>query len=57
MLLKQGFASVELAFVRVEQDDPAGADTLQVVPYAFDQQDKEELEQLIWEYVQKASRS
>ncbi|MEG0322617.1 MAG: PD-(D/E)XK nuclease family protein, partial [Raoultibacter sp.] len=45
--LGQGFESVEFAFVRVEQDDPAGIDTLQVVPYRFEQKDVPALEAII----------
>lgn len=45
--LGQGFESVEFAFVRVEQDDPTGSDTLQVVPYRFEQADLLELEAVI----------
>ena len=36
-VLNQGFESVEFAFVRVERDDPSGGDTLQAVPYRFEQ--------------------
>lgn len=45
--LGQGFKSVEFAFVRVEQEDPAGVDTLQAVPYRFEQNDLSELETII----------
>lgn len=38
-VLNQGFESVEFAFVRVERDDPSGGDTLQAVPYRFEQSD------------------
>lgn len=45
--LLQGFGSVEFAFVRVECDDPAKADTLQTVPYRFEQSDLVLLEEVI----------
>lgn len=45
--LRQGYDSVEFAFVRVERDDPAGADTLQAVPYRFEQGEIDDLEALI----------
>lgn len=38
-ILKQGFTSVEFAFVRVEQDDPSGQDSLQTVSYRFGSSD------------------
>lgn len=38
-ILKKGFTSVEFAFVRVEQDDPNGRDSLQTVSYQFDSSD------------------
>ena len=34
-VLLQGFSQVDFAFVRVERDDPSGADTLQKVEYHF----------------------
>lgn len=34
-VLSAGFESVDIAFVRVERDDPAGADALQQVSYAY----------------------
>ena len=34
-VLSAGFDVVDIAFVRVEQDDPAGADALQQVAYAY----------------------
>ena len=34
-VLSAGFDAVDVAFVRVEQDDPAGADALQQVAYAY----------------------
>ena len=34
-VLSAGFDAVDIAFVRVEQDDPAGADALQQVAYAY----------------------
>ena len=34
-VLSAGFDAVDIAFVRVEQDDPAGADALQQVTYAY----------------------
>ncbi|HIS40742.1 MAG TPA: UvrD-helicase domain-containing protein [Candidatus Aphodovivens avistercoris] len=42
--LSAGFSSVEAVFVRVERDDPAGADTLQQVRYAYTAADKPALE-------------
>ena len=41
--LSAGFDAVELAFVRVEQDDPAAADTLQQVGYAYTASDLPDL--------------
>lgn len=37
--LSAGFDAVEVAFVRVERDDPAGIDTLQQVDYAYSASD------------------
>ena len=39
-LIAQGCVEVEFAFVRVERDDPAGADDLEVVPYRFTREDR-----------------
>ena len=52
--LLQGFEMVEFAFVRVERDDPAGADTLQVVPYRFERQQLDELAAIIAERAEAA---
>ncbi len=52
--LRQGYDSVEFAFVRVERDDPSGVDTLQVVPYRFEQGELEELEAVIAERAEAA---
>lgn len=41
--LSAGFDAVEVVFVRVEQDDPSGADTLQQVEYAYTAADLPEL--------------
>ncbi len=35
-LLKEGFDLIDMEFVRVEQDDPAGEDTLQKLGFRFD---------------------
>ena len=37
--LTAGFCRVDIAFVRVERDDPAGVDSLQQVSYAYDASD------------------
>ena len=42
-VLNAGFGSVEVAFVRVEQDDPQHADSLQQVTYAYDAADLPDL--------------
>ena len=54
-LLKEGFAQVEIDFVRVEQDDPQGADTLQTVGYRFDSSALPRLEEALT--ARRASRS
>ena len=53
--LRQGYDSVEFAFVRVERDDPSGIDALQAVPYRFERGELEELEAVIAQRA-KASR-
>ncbi len=46
-LLSQGVLQVDMDFVRVEQNDPAGADSLQTVAFHFDQGDKQHLQEVI----------
>lgn len=38
--LTQGYRVVDLAFVRIERDDPMGIDTVQMVTFSFDEADK-----------------
>ena len=45
--LGAGFSAVEVVFVRVEQDDPSGADTLQHVDYAYSAADQDALADLV----------
>ena len=46
-LLTCGFASVDMDFVRVEQADPQGSDTLQTVSFHFEQSDLARIESII----------
>ncbi len=46
-LLTCGFSSVDMDFVRVEQADPQGADTLQTVSFHFEQSDLARIEGVI----------
>ena len=46
-VLSAGFEAVDIAFVRVEQDDPAGIDALQQVAYAYAVADLPELARVI----------
>ena len=46
-VLSAGFDAVDIAFVRVEQDDPAGIDALQQVAYAYAVADLPELARAI----------
>ena len=46
-LLNSGFDAVDMDFVRVEQADPQGADTLQTVSFHFEQSDLARIEGII----------
>lgn len=46
-VLSAGFEAVDIAFVRVEQDDPAGIDALQQVAYAYAAADLPDLARVI----------
>lgn len=46
-VLSAGFDAVDIAFVRVERDDPAGIDTLQQVAYAYTAADLPDLARVI----------
>ncbi len=46
-VLSAGFDAVDIAFVRVEQDDPAGFDALQQVAYAYTAADLPDLARVI----------
>lgn len=46
-LLNSGFDAVDMDFVRVEQADPQGADTLQTVSFRFEQSDLARIEGII----------
>ena len=46
-MLSAGFEAVDIAFVRVEWDDPAGIDALQQVAYAYTAADLPDLSHVI----------
>ena len=52
-LLNCGFDAVDMDFVRVEQADPQGSDTLQTVLFRFDQSDLARIEGIIAAQVEK----